>query len=92
MVGQDVELYLHEDLSEAMPPYERLLTDALRGDPWLFARQDAVEAAWRVVDPVLGEETPIHEYEPDTWGPREADRIEQQVGGWHNPHIPLIAT
>lgn len=92
MVGQDVELYLHEDLSKAMPPYERLLTDALHGDAVLFARQDAVEAAWRVVDPVLDEATQIHVYDPDTWGPREADRIAQEVGGWRNPHVPSVST
>ena len=91
MVGEDVELYLHEDLSRARPPYERLLTDALHGKLELFARQDAVEAAWRVVDPVLGDETPVYEYEPNTWGPTEADRIAHEVGGWHNPHVPLPA-
>src|SRR5439155_21093635 len=48
-------------------------------------RQDAVEAAWRVIDPVLGNVTPLHEYEPHTWGPAEADAIAANIGGWHNP-------
>jgi glucose-6-phosphate 1-dehydrogenase len=91
MVGEDVELYLHEDISQARPPYERLLTDALHGKAELFARQDAVEAAWRVVDPVLDNATPVYEYEPGTWGPPEADRIVEEVGGWHNPRPPLVA-
>jgi glucose-6-phosphate 1-dehydrogenase len=51
----------------------------------LFVREDAVEAAWRVVDPVLGNRTPVHEYEPNTWGPAEADQIIVADGGWHNP-------
>jgi glucose-6-phosphate 1-dehydrogenase len=91
MVGEDVELYLHEDVSQAVPPYERLLTDALHGKAELFAREDAVEAAWRVVDPILEEVTPVYEYEPDTWGPGEAERIAQEFGGWHNPHVPSTA-
>jgi len=66
-------------------PYMRLLGDAMRGDPTLFNRQDAVEAAWRVIDPVLGNITPLHEYAPHTWGPIEADAIAADIGGWHNP-------
>jgi len=66
-------------------PYERLLGDAVRGDAMLFVREDAVEAAWRVVDPVLGNKTPVHEYESNTWGPVEADEIVVADGGWHNP-------
>jgi len=70
---------------DEMDPYERLLGDAMAGDAMLFARQDAVEAAWAVVQPVLGNVTPIHEYAPGTWGPSEADRLASDVGGWHNP-------
>src|SRR5437773_1336131 len=70
---------------DEMAPYERLLGDALRGDTSLFAREDNVEAAWRVVDPILGAVTPVHEYEPQTWGPAEADRIIAHEGGWRNP-------
>jgi glucose-6-phosphate 1-dehydrogenase len=68
-----------------MEPYERLLGDAIRGDISLFARQDAVEEAWRVLDPILGDVTPNSEYEPGTWGPPEADRIIPSHDGWHNP-------
>ena len=57
----------------------------IRGDATLFVREDGVEAAWSVVDPILGDATPVHEYEPNTWGPAEADRIIAGDGGWHNP-------
>ena len=70
---------------DEMDPYERLLGDAMGGDAMLFARQDAVEAAWAAVQPILGNVTPVHEYDPDTWGPAEADRLATDVGGWHNP-------
>jgi glucose-6-phosphate 1-dehydrogenase len=66
-----------------MEPYERLLWDAAHGDATLFASEDAVEAAWRVVDPVLGNVTPVHEYQPNTWGPTEADTLIAADGGWH---------
>jgi glucose-6-phosphate 1-dehydrogenase len=69
---------------DAAAPYERLLGDAVRGDAMLFVREDAVEAAWRVVDPVLGNKTPVHEYESNTWGPSEADQIVASGSEWHN--------
>ena len=62
--------------------YERLLTEAMRGDSLLFVREDVVEAAWAVVEPVLGNVTPVHEYDPGTWGPKEADRLAADVHGW----------
>jgi glucose-6-phosphate 1-dehydrogenase len=65
--------------------YERLLTDAMRGDSLLFVRADAVEASWAVVQQLLGNVTPTHMYEPGSWGPTEADRMAADVGGWHNP-------
>jgi glucose-6-phosphate 1-dehydrogenase len=68
-----------------MSPYERLLGDAMAGEATLFARQDAVEAAWAVVDAVLGNATPVHAYEPGSWGPVEADRLTADVGGWAQP-------
>ena len=74
-----------------MPPYERLLGDAMRGDPTLFVREDSVEAAWSVVDPVLGNVTPVYEYAPNTWGPPEADRIIEREGGWHSPMLTPAA-
>jgi glucose-6-phosphate 1-dehydrogenase len=87
MVGEEVELIAHEDAptDHRMLPYVRLLGDAMRGDLTLFNRQDAVEAAWRVIDPVLGNAIPLHEYQPHTWGPNEANMIAADIGGWHNP-------
>ena len=85
MWGEGVELIVRSHPADEMPPYERLLGDAMRGDPTLFVREDAVEAAWSVVDPVLGNLTPVYEYAPNTWGPPEADRIIEREGGWHNP-------
>ena len=85
MVGERVELVVRQTQAEERKPYERLLGDALRGDPMLFVGEDGVEAAWRVVDPILGNATPAHEYEPNSWGPTEADHIIAGEGGWHNP-------
>jgi glucose-6-phosphate 1-dehydrogenase len=67
-----------------MDAYERVLTDAMAGDATLFAREDYVEEAWRIVDPVLRSGTPLYEYLPRTWGPTEAQSIEPP-GGWRNP-------
>jgi len=83
--GENVELIAHYQHGDEMMPYERLLGDAMRGDAHLFAREDGVEEAWRVVDPILGDATPVHAYEPETWGPAEADALVGSVGGWHNP-------
>jgi glucose-6-phosphate 1-dehydrogenase len=69
---------------EEMEAYERVLTDAMAGDSSIFARQDYVEEAWRIVDPVLKEDTPVYTYEPHTWGPKEADAITPR-GGWVQP-------
>ena len=65
--------------------YERLLGDAMTGDATLFARQDVVEAAWAIVDPVIHGPSPMFDYEPGTWGPREADALVAEVGGWNTP-------
>jgi glucose-6-phosphate 1-dehydrogenase len=65
--------------------YERLLGDALAGDATLFARQDVVEAAWAIVDPVLHGPSPMFDYDPGTWGPSQADRLVADVGGWNTP-------
>ncbi len=72
---------------DEMDAYERLLGDAMRGDPTLFAREDSVEEAWRVVDPVLKADTPVYEYEPNTWGPKEVDQFVCPPGGWQNPVV-----
>jgi glucose-6-phosphate 1-dehydrogenase len=76
---------VHYPAGDEMDPYERLLGDAMAGDAMLFAREDAVEAAWTAVQPILGNVTPVHEYAPGTWGPPEADHLAAHVGGWHNP-------
>jgi glucose-6-phosphate 1-dehydrogenase len=68
-----------------MRPYDRLIGAALDGDRWLFARQDTVEAAWQVVDPVLGDVTPVHPYAKGSWGPEEADRLLPSRDTWHDP-------
>jgi glucose-6-phosphate 1-dehydrogenase len=65
--------------------YERLLTDAMKGDPTLFVREDAVEAAWAIVNPVLDNVTPVHRYEPGSWGPVEANRLTSGLEPWRNP-------
>jgi glucose-6-phosphate 1-dehydrogenase len=70
---------------DEMEAYERLLGDAMAGDATLFARQDGVEAAWAIVQPILGTATPLHEYEPGSWGPAEAAQLAADAGGWHCP-------
>jgi glucose-6-phosphate 1-dehydrogenase len=65
--------------------YERLLTDAMKGDSILFVREDAVESAWGIVNDVLGNVSPLYTYEPGTWGPKECDRLVADLEGWHNP-------
>ena len=87
MVGEAVELVVQETPGDEMTPYERLLGNAIRGDATLFVRQNSVEAAWSVVDPILGDAMPVHEYEPNTWGPAEAEQIVASDVGWHNPAL-----
>jgi glucose-6-phosphate 1-dehydrogenase len=70
-----------------MDAYERVLGDALHGDATLFAREDYLEEAWRIVDPILTAASPVYEYEPGTWGPREAEGLLSPPGGWHNPTV-----
>jgi glucose-6-phosphate 1-dehydrogenase len=71
--------------SDEMDAYERLLSDAMKGDQMLFVRQDAVEAAWSIVDPILGDCCPVQNYEPGTWGPADARELAADIGGWHDP-------
>lgn len=86
MVSMPTELSMVKlSPSDEMAAYERLLTDAIRGDASLFVRPDAVEAAWTVVEPILGNVTPLYDYEPGTWGPAQAERLADDVDGWHNP-------
>jgi len=82
---------VHHPNSDEMDAYERLLGDAMDGDATLFAREDAVEAAWEVVQPILGTTAPAIMYEPGTWGPAEADRLAEDIGGWHDPAPPSTA-
>ena len=75
--------------ADEMDAYERVLGDAMQGDATLFAREDYVEEAWRIVDPVLKETSPVYEYEPGTWGPKEVDSRVSPPGGWRNPTVRL---
>jgi glucose-6-phosphate 1-dehydrogenase len=85
MHGESVELFACHQSPEDVPAYDRLIGEALDGDPTLFAREDFVEAAWRIVDPILKLETPVHEYEPGSWGPEQADALLTPYGGWRAP-------
>ncbi len=89
MVGKTVELSVAHEAEQGkegrMADYERLLGDAMLGDATLFARQDVVEAAWAIVDPVIKGPSPMFDYEPGSWGPVEADRLAADVGGWNTP-------
>jgi glucose-6-phosphate 1-dehydrogenase len=84
-VGKPVELYLCDQGADEMSAYERLIGDAIDGEALLFAREDGVEAAWAVVDPVLDDHGPSHPYEPKTWGPAEADALLPAGEFWHAP-------
>ena len=84
-VGDQRELYLLEETPAEESPYERLLGDAMNGDGALFTREDSVEAAWVVVDPVLKTHQWARPYKRGSWGPKEADAIIAPDGGWHNP-------
>ena len=72
-------------MSDEMDAYERLLTDAMAGEALLFVREDAVDAAWAIVEPILDDATPVHQYDQGTWGPAEADRLVKPLGGWRDP-------
>jgi glucose-6-phosphate 1-dehydrogenase len=76
---------VEEHTADEVDAYGRLLGDAMHGDAMLFVREDAVEAAWAIVEPILANVTTLHPYEPGSWGPHEADRLAIDVGGWHNP-------
>ncbi|MEO5628755.1 MAG: glucose-6-phosphate dehydrogenase, partial [Thermomonas sp.] len=85
MRGEDVELIArHQQTSDAQP-YERLLGDALTGDLTLFTHAEAVEEAWRVVDPVLDLPDPVETYAPGSWGPDDSSKLVTEAGGWHDP-------
>ncbi len=84
--GERVEIVTSQHPCPAeMDAYERVLSDALAGDATHFAREDYVEEAWRIVDPVLKADTPVYEYEKGAWEPSEVIQTVTPVGGWHNP-------
>jgi glucose-6-phosphate 1-dehydrogenase len=85
-VGDQRELYLLEEQQGEELPYELLLGDAMAGDGALFTREDAVEAAWAAVEPVLETYHEVRPYHRRSWGPKEADAIIAADGGWHNPN------
>jgi glucose-6-phosphate 1-dehydrogenase len=76
--------------AEEQDAYERVLSDALEGDATLFARQDYVEEAWRIVDPYLQAETPVYPYDLQTWGPAETGNLLNPPGGWHDPEMKKL--
>jgi glucose-6-phosphate 1-dehydrogenase len=84
-VGAPVELYLCNQSADEISAYERLLGDAMEGEPLLFAREDGVEEAWRVVDPVLTRHEHVHMYEQKTWGPDQQSALLPEGDFWHNP-------
>jgi glucose-6-phosphate 1-dehydrogenase len=82
MLAVPTELSFVRNSEDEMSPYERLLGDAILGDATLFSRQDAIKEAWKIVEPILGSASPLHWYEPGTWGPRAAERLTEHFGGW----------
>ncbi|HUI85368.1 MAG TPA: glucose-6-phosphate dehydrogenase [Candidatus Binatia bacterium] len=86
LVPMPVELSaVKYNTNDEMDAYQRLLSDAMKGDPLLFVRQDAVEAAWTIVDPILGDCCPTELYQPGTWGPPDSRELAADIGGWHDP-------
>ncbi len=85
MVGQDAELTVTSCPADVRPTYQRLLSDAMEGNQELFAREDGVEASWRIVEPVLGDVVPVEMYEPGSWGPESARRLVDDEAGWIDP-------
>lgn len=85
MIGDETELFVCHQRGDEMEAYERLIGDAMIGDASLFARQDGVEATWRVVDPILRMPTTVYEYEPGTWGPDKSQGLIAAFGGWQSP-------
>jgi glucose-6-phosphate 1-dehydrogenase len=79
------ELLFNQDSGLDTRPYDRLIAAALSGEQWLFARQDTVEAAWAVVDPIISGDLPVHQYKPGTWGPPQAAALVPAGTGWIDP-------
>jgi glucose-6-phosphate 1-dehydrogenase len=89
MQGEPVELVARHRPQSEKPPYERLLSDAIRGDNALYTSDECVEAAWTVVDQVLNHEGPVSIYEPGSWGPTEAAQVVSGAEGWHDPQAEV---
>jgi glucose-6-phosphate 1-dehydrogenase len=89
--GEPVELSVCSNRGVGDEPYERLLGDALEGDPTLFAREDEVDEAWRIVEPLLHAPGAVHLYEAGSWGPPQAEALAARVGGWDAPGPPRCA-
>jgi glucose-6-phosphate 1-dehydrogenase len=88
LAGAETELLAsHQPGKQEMDAYERLLGDAMKGDSTLFAREDYVDEAWRIVEPLLKAHGQVQEYAPQTWGPRRVDQIVSPPGGWQNPLV-----
>jgi glucose-6-phosphate 1-dehydrogenase len=91
MIGDNVELSLIQRGVPEMPPYQRLLGDAMRGNNELFGREDTIDAQWRIVEPILKNPPPVQEYEPGSWGPDAASTLIGADGPWRNPAAPAKA-
>jgi glucose-6-phosphate 1-dehydrogenase len=86
MTGMETEMIAsRHPRPDEMEAYERVLTDAMAGDRMLFAREDYVEEAWRIVDPAIKAATPVYDYQPGTWGPTQVAQMVSPLGGWHDP-------
>ncbi len=83
--GNAVELFACKDRREMVEPYDRLLSETVEGEALLFAREDEVEAAWSIVEPILKKGHPLFKYEPGSRGPSQADVLLAHLGGWHEP-------
>ena len=88
MTGENMELSLMQRAGSDMPPYQRLLGDAMRGNNELFGRADTIDAQWRIVEPIVKSPPPVQEYEPGTWGPEAANALIGADGPWRNPRRP----
>jgi glucose-6-phosphate 1-dehydrogenase len=91
MVGDDMELVLTAQAASYRPPYQRLLGDAMHGNGDLFGREDIVDAQWRIVEPILGDVTPLYMYPSGSWGPDEAARLIDPDGPWRDPKVSEAA-
>ncbi len=91
MHGEPIEMFAHQNAaSDEMDAYERVLTDAMEGNATLFAREDYIEEAWRIVDPIVKAGTPVFSYEPGTWGPAEVEKQIVPPDGWQNPVLSSV--